>query len=214
MPSPRPATRTPIRRDPRPWMLCLLASLTLAGAPASAAPITLSWSGVIDVVNDPNGVLDPAVTLGAAFTAELVFDPDTAVVSDTRTTSTVYATSPAPEFSVSIGGTTFTRTWDGIVIGNDDSGQNDFWGSLIEIDPFPATYLTIEYQDATSTTLSDTDFFVPSDSDFSGWTEVAIGIFYRGADDAEAFGTVFAVPEPGTAALLLLGLALLPRRRR
>ena len=51
--------------------LCVAAMSLLAISEALAVPITVSYSGYIDQVNDPGGLLDPAVTLGAPFTVDL-----------------------------------------------------------------------------------------------------------------------------------------------
>lgn len=200
-------------------LLCgLLAGIALFGAPAGAAPITLTYSGTITFLDDPAGDLDPAIIPGAEFTAELKFDPDTATVADMRTTSTRYDTTPAPVLTIMIGSTTLTQTLDALSIGNDasgDAGPRDFWGSLIETSG-PGPYISFSYIDDTGTRLSDTSFFVPSESDFTGWTEVGVLFATIGGGEivSRADGTIYLVPEPSTGLLLLLGLVPLCRGRR
>lgn len=201
----------------RQLLFFLVSGLALGAGPATAAPIALSYSGVIEFVDDPDGLLDPAVSLGAPFTADLTFDPATATPGRSSR-GTDYYTTPAPVLSISIGATTLTQVFTGLIIDDDSSLETppiDFWGSVIEVTG-PGFYIPFVYTDVTATRLSDESFFVPSDSDFTGWTEVAFRIYYHDRGDPAwlATGTIFAIPETGTGTLFLLGLLQLAMMRR
>ena len=65
-------------------------------------------------------------------------------------------------------------------------------------------------------------YFVPSDSDFSGWSSVVLGFTLVPAEGGEdpvtlATGTIFSLPEPSAGLLLsmaLIGLAAREMRQR
>ena len=78
--------------------------------------------------------------------------------------------------------------------------------------------LNIIYYDPTATVLSDREFFIPSDTDFTGWDEVVLDIAVASAiagSFVNARGIL--VPEPSTAVLFglgLLGLLRMDARQR
>ena len=49
----------------------LLGTCWIFVSSAHALPVNIFYSGYIDQVNDPTGLLDPAVSLGAPFSVEL-----------------------------------------------------------------------------------------------------------------------------------------------
>ena len=218
----------------RIWLGVAIAALLVAPA-VSAVPITLSYSGFIDQLNDPGGLLDPAVTLGAAFTAELTLDPDFVVPIGADANSTYYASGlfppqPLISVSVSIGGTQLVSEWEGLGIGNNSgisplSSSIDFWAPGYQLPfngPAGTVFIGVSFLDSSGLTLDDASFFVPSDTDFTGWDSVRLLMTEPGAlcavdpDCSLAAGTISAVgiPEPTTALLLGLGLVGLSVRRR
>ena len=118
---------------------------------AHAVPVSVSYSGYIDQVNDPGGLLDPAVTLGAFFTVELeIVGTDTChnplqpgenpllcdllvnasgstIYNQNYTSMDIVSWDPlvsvaAVAVSVSIAGWDLTTAWQGIAVYNDAPG--------------------------------------------------------------------------------------------
>ncbi len=217
------------------WIGVFLAASLFVSSGASAVPITLSYAGYIDQLNDPDGLLDPAVTHGAGFTAEVTLDPAFIAPSAggpgfTRYSSALFPPQSIISVAVSIGGVQLVSEWDGLVIGNDSamsplSASLDFWAPSYPIPfagPVGTVLIGVTYSDSSALKLEDTSFFVPSDSDLAGWDSVQLLMSEPDAfcalpiDCALAAGTISPamIPEPTTALLLTFGLAGLGMRRR
>jgi len=53
-------------------------AILVSGSAAVAAPLEVSFSGVLRSVTDPNDAFPPSVVVGELFTASYSFDPDLA----------------------------------------------------------------------------------------------------------------------------------------
>jgi hypothetical protein len=206
----------PLRSPSRSHVLGALAALVVAG-PASG--LTLSYDGVITFVDDPGSRLDPAVTLGAAFSLAVTFDETTASLSGDQGRFAHYTVDGGPRLELSIGGTVLVNTADFIGIVYDSSVGIDTWNTTdATVISWPDLPFRLSYADSSGTLLSNGDFFVPSDTDFSGWTGVRVLFDYYDGNplaslERVAEGTIFpAVPEPRAGPLLLVGLLLFLRR--
>ena len=219
--------------------LATLVAVGLLGSEDFASATTLSFSGYIDEVNDPNGFLDPAVVLGAEFTAEFEILLLGFMAPVMGVPGFVYYGSflfdpfpnqvPGVAVSVAIGGEELSSTWAGFGIGNDMSSTTsssvDLWTTTqpSSLHPAPGTVMYgVTFIDSSGLKLDDTSIFVPSDSNLAGWDSVRFwmtepGIF---CDDPNqcllAAGTISAVviPEPATAMILALGLVGLAFRSK
>ena len=212
------------------WLASLVAA-ALLGPENVASATTLSFSGFIDEVDDPNGFLDPAVVLGADFTADFEILYPGPMAPAMGLPGFVYYGSilfdpfpnqvPGVTVSVAIGGEELSSSWAGFGIGNDLVSPTgiavDFWTTTqpSSLNPDPGTVMYgVTYADSSGLKLDDTSIFVPSDSNLAGWDSVRFwitepGIFCGYPDPCLlAAGTISAVviPEPATAHLLALGL--------
>lgn len=194
---------------------------------ASAAPITVGFSGVIDTVTDLNPpVLPPAVFVGAPFEGTYTIDPDLFTTQSPGASGPGgIAHTPGPgTLAVGVAGTPFSTTVDRIAITNGDDpsfppGVPDAWAISPSFVSAPDFDIGLAFLDSTQARISDpSDFFV--NTSLSGWDSGQLSFFTLNNGVAAVFlarGTItdlYVVPEPTTALLLGLGLTALATRRR
>ena len=196
------------------------------GAPASQA-LTFRLTGVIDEINDPYADLTGRVSLGDPYVAYLTYDP-LATPYDTDSNGARYRFSPTgTAFSISLhvgaittatdpAGTGWIRVNDGPTITS--PGLPDLLQmTTSNVLATGANVLTTEIllSDWGQTAFSSTDLPDSLDLDDFDVGHVAFAAFE--SSWALAFGsiqTLTLIPEPGTATLVLVGLAGMALRRR
>jgi hypothetical protein len=210
--------------------LALAGALVLVAGAAGAAPITVSFTGVVTMLTDDDGLLDGSVSVGTPYSGTFSYDP--ALLSDSEPSPSfgTYEIDASTFFSLSLSVGSYTITFDpnatGTITMANNAGtvpQDQYTLTLDEVAGFESlpgtltgTFLQLLLRDLSQTALSsDALTGVP-------YTDVAWNSrrLQLGAEiDSEAFvdieGTVTFVPESGT--LLLLGAAVaalvLARRR-
>lgn len=191
---------------------------------ACASPITVAFEGTLAEVDDPGNALGGGFAVGTPFSGTFTFDPD--------------ATSPgplpsvfelaSPGFTLAMGGFSFdladaTGATGLVAIGDDiDDGAAlvDVWGLVFSTTNGQAIDYAIALLDGDATELGSSD--PVAIVGLEGWeeAELRIGPGVQIAGDGVDFtvagpiGSFGVVPEPGTAALIGLGLGALGIRAR
>ena len=201
----------------------LLAVLVLGfGSPAGAAPITVGYAGVIDSVNDPDGLL-PGISVGMSFQGTYPIDADQFAFSSEAfgPGSGIFEYTGGPGLhSIDIEGSLFSQDIDRVWIVDDRNvfaPVVDGWAFPVELPPGQfAPLLSLGFEDSTAQRISDPlSFFV--NTSLTGWDSAGISLAAR-----PTFPTILAtgviteltvIPEPSIALLLGLGLASLALRQ-
>lgn len=210
----------------------LSVALALAvGAPASAAPITVSFTGTVSTVTDDAGLLDGSIGVGTPYAGSFSYDPALLPDSEPDPNSGTYWIDPA-SFSLSLAIGSYSISYDPLASSGAATVQNDAAivlqdqyalnvDDVVGLESLPAllvsTYVQVLLTDSTQTTLgSDSLVALPyTDAAWDGRilqlgaeVELEPGVF------ADVFleGTLSILPEPASA-LLLAPLALLVLRR-
>ncbi len=161
-------------------LVLIVLSVFLAFAyvgPSTAEPITVGYSGVIDTVDDPNGVV-PGLSEGMSFQGSYTLDPDLFTTATFSGFTGLWVHTPGPGvINVDIGGNVFSRSVESLRIGNDvitSVGQLDWWGIQRPlVNPTPA--VGIDITDTTQTRLSDPmQVFV--NTSLLGWTQAGMAL--------------------------------------
>ena len=206
-------------------LFVVAAFVVIANAgPSTATPIIVGYSGVIDTVDDPFGLI-PGVVPGTTFSGTYTLDPDLFTVAIPGSSPGIFLHGFGPgSVEVDIGGNLFSRVVGFVMIGDaipaPSGGVEDLWAIPIFL-PAPTPEFTLIYRDSTLTRITDpTSFFVNTSLD--GWD--LSEMLLRVDDPTAPFGTrtltrgtiteVFVIPEPSTALLVGLGLIALGSRRR
>ena len=208
-------------------LLSLLFAATVAFAlapvqPSSAASITVTFSGTIDVVDDPNSVLDPSVVVGAAFAGSYTIDPDTfapteACSFDPNSPDSFCQYSGSLIGSVAVGSSVFDLPNEVTIRNNamEFGGGGRVWDSWsIQDIPDPGEIgAFVSFLDYTHTKTDDARVFFVATS-LVGWTEAHFVLIEAPHPNPNQSGGPVAmgaiqsvVPEPSTTVLLALGLA-------
>jgi hypothetical protein len=205
-------------------LLCLVCFLVPISA--SAVPIEVSFSGVIDEVTASGQLMYPSIFVGSSFSGTYVFDSVSPGVA--------YQFGPeafgyAPDFTSSVlieveefifgagppSAVSIANDWlDGVE--TVDQWNTQFTNPVSLLVP----YGVVAFRDDTLSRITDaTDYFV--NTSLAGWTSARIGVsqFTSGFGDIEQLvgGTITSlqvIPEPSTALLMGLGLLGLRARRR
>jgi hypothetical protein len=181
-------------------------SLSLA---ASAEPVTVEFSGLIDEVTDPFFELPEGIELGAPFSGSFTIDPNTIG-------STPVA---APFVWDHTGSGIGPLEVDVVRIGDGVPDLGDFWSLAISnlfALPNDTLYVAISLQDSTATRITDASSFFINTS-LAGWDNPDIGILIVDSSATPfprrllALGTMTSLPEPDPAlglgaAVTLLGV--------
>ena len=194
---------------------CVASLLVSTGA--MATPVTVGFSGRMSEV--PSGFFDPTfpgISVGSTFTGTYTIDPDDLVSTEPtplRTLTLHYLSEWSG--SLQMEGHSFPLgIVDGqIGIANDYLGVTDSWGTTGTASEGAGLNPSfgVGFLDDTATRLVSQDFFVPTS--LVGWSfgQVTWTAWFPG-DSQPTFArgtldTVFVVPEPSSAALMVFGLA-------
>lgn len=192
------------------WGWILIVGMGCFG-PAHGAPVTFAFTGTI--TDDPFGLS----SFGAPISGSFSFDAGVPDLIADPATGSFASVGPGFGFSVNVDGTLYPSFGAVTVNTADNIVAGDQYGVIATNALFS---LEIFLQDSTAAALSS-DALPPIPPALAGFDFRQFRLF---GDDAEFLGTVdtltclsgctVAVPEPGSAALVLLalGLALRPRR--
>lgn len=113
-------------------------------ASAAAYPITFYFSGVIDAVNDPEGVLDGIVRTGRSFSGSYTFDSTMADLRPSDPVLGIYGP-PGPEVAMVIDTLTITGPSSNtrITVVNETWPKHPWDGYFVDILPFEVSGLQI-----------------------------------------------------------------------
>ena len=187
----------------------LLAFAVIVGAayPASAAPISASFSGTINAVSDPGGELDPVIQMGAMFTVSYTIETDAAVPGPCRfvelgPNGCVYAFT-GMFASLTIEDSIYIASSVRVFIDDFPSfgPYPDRWFLFFVADPLAFSLL---FFDNTATRLLGPSFFV--NTSLEGWDGGELLIERGSSGGVFAEGTI--IPEPGTLPLALPAIIL------
>ncbi len=201
--------------------IAALALGMVASLPARAAayPITFYFSGVIDAVNDPEGVLDGIVRTGRSFSGSYTFDSTMADLRPSDPILGIYGPpGPLIFFNIDMLQVTVTADNSRIAVSNSQRWGDSYGPAAIV--PFPLGELTVL---EIGLTFHDTDGMafagdeLPLQApDLEVFETARLWAHGRrqGAQDFSIEGTVTTLtPEPGSLLLLVLGFALPARRK-
>lgn len=192
------------------WLYCVAAiGLACRGGHARAAPITFEFSGIIDFVEADLG-LDPSVAVGASFTGNYAFDPETVVDSapnDSRVGAYYFGSSS--HLVVHVGSYEFLTNDLGITIWNNVTGEDLYRvGSAQPFFSAGRQWIIMAFflQDLTATAFnSDALPLTPPDlAEFE--YDMSLAIIEDGHSAAISGTLTSLVPEPST--LMTVGLTV------
>jgi hypothetical protein len=203
------------------FVVCLL--VWTFESESRAVPIMVAFSGEIDSVTDPGGVLPGGIGIGTSFSGTYVFESDAAgfeFVPD------IVFYSANGSISVNVGGNLFSTSPDplGVVLLNDQPGApGGILGDGWVTDSSSGCNCAepgLFFGDTDGSKIADqNDYFVPTS--LVGWDLHDFGLFTKdpgtGQVTEQASGLITSltiVPEPSMALLVGLGLAGLASRRR
>jgi hypothetical protein len=201
--------------------------LALAG-PALATPITVVFSGTIDIVDDPGGLTDGSIAVGVPFTGRATWDDAVTDTDPADPRSGKYKGSAPPwTLEIHVGNYDIAPGALGVEISVlDRAAPNpdpDVFSVAAQVaslsgplsSPNVTTVPLLQLESAGNTLLgSDALTAVPLS--LATWDFARIDVFLIGVEDPvfAGFGgpiETFVVPEPATAVALGLGLAALGR---
>jgi len=199
-----------------------VAALGLFGPPAQGAMITFQFGGVIDVVDDPDNVLEGAVQAGNTFSGSYTFDPDT---PDSYPDDPEFGVYENASLTVSLGNLTLVSqandnnliavtdrpSYDRFVMGSYGFQSAGFSIHELDLSLYDSTATAFD-SDALPTTPPDLGAFDPQ-------TAFDRAFFITGnrdgGPDFVIFGTVTTLtPEPTSLMLMFFGAVVFMRVRR
>ena len=200
--------------------------------PALAGPITFNFAGTVTQANfDPSDPFSGSIGFGTAITGSYTFDSTTLDSDPSGSSGSYQHAGPAYGFSINIGGSLFS-TNDFLAVNVLNGVGIDQYGVLACNGGSAACFsgdLTVSMlmQDATGTALASAALPVAAPA-VAAFQSRTISLYRNYFDDAGTFyqiqidGTLDSltqdsltpVPEPSTAASLLLGCALVAIARR
>ncbi len=217
------------------WFALTTGILVFSVSTASVAvPIEVAFSGSIDSIDDPNGLLSGGVALGHSFSGSYLFDSEpVGAPSPSQPGQFFYTVSANSSISVAIGANSLSLGNSqgdlSIFIADDRSpspGQPvldpfDFWGTAFL--PDNGILPIVSFFDTSLARISDpTEYFV--NTSLAGWDFGILRIVNSDScfdacevlltGEIESLRVVQAIPEPRATILFSLGLAVVASRRR
>jgi hypothetical protein len=213
----------------RSKVFAALGAFLLVGTTAAdAAPITYEYSGVLDLVDDPsNFLLGSGIELGTAFAGSVTWDPETpseATYPFFGGTFSFYPTNSVFRMSALLGGALSLDTATASATVSNDTDDGDSFGmsssNFLVFDALDLGAGTIWFSaydfsgavfstSASLPTSLDLSAFDPVRFAFASFAPDSPGSYYYAGGNIHSLSLHSPVPEPGTLALLCLGIASL-----
>jgi hypothetical protein len=195
-------------------LFCL--SCFLVPISASADPVEVAFTGVIDTVNDPNGYLPIGFGVGSSFSGTYIVDsiPLGPPTFPGGPDQAEYPFDPSSSIDAIVGGSPVSVSQSQVVINDNHDLANPFgdqWASRGVGNSFncvSCVFVGVGFSDPTRTRLSDTSYFV--NTSLVGWSTSSLSFLDLNDFSQLASGTITSVQvAPTVPSLAPFGIALL-----